>query len=175
LKLTLEAQLVQTLYDSATPAIASTTGNSMSVLNTNISTWTLLRTILFWVQVALRIGFVLEVGLRIATKSLARFLRNPIDIVDACVCFAALILKFSLSARESLAFNLIIILRLMRIATLIQISRADLEEIYSQKSALLERHCDEMIKISKLETENLAAKLKVAENKFKIMIGEVQV
>lgn len=171
----LEIQLVQTLYDTATPDIASTTGSAASVLSTNNSTWTIMRTTLFWLQVVLRVTFVAEVGLRIATKSLAKFLKSVIDVVDGAVCFLALILKFSLPARESLAFNLLILLRFIRISVLAHKTRAEIEAEYSQKTMLLERHCNEIIHNSEIQTKELGEKLKIAENKFKIMIGDFEV
>ncbi|KAJ3320766.1 hypothetical protein HDV06_005059 [Boothiomyces sp. JEL0866] len=170
----LEISLLGVLFDFATPYVGTEFTSAINTLSTSEPYWTGFRTTLFWISASLRILFTIETLSRIFFTDTSEVLSSPFQIFDAIVVITCLVLKFALSARNTLICNFLIAFRLARIWIILDYMFDQVEEQAQAKQIAVERHCQDLLKNSEIQNTKLAKKLENTQSKLNIMMGETQ-
>ncbi|KAJ3309151.1 hypothetical protein HDV04_000430 [Boothiomyces sp. JEL0838] len=169
-----QISLFGVLFDFATPYVGTEFTTAINTLSTSEPYWTGFRTTLFWISASLRILFTIESLSRIFFTDTSEVLSSPFQIFDAIVVITCVVLKFALSARNTLICNFLIAFRLARLWIILDYMFDQVEEQAQAKQIAVERHCQELLKNSEIQNTKLAKKLENTQSKLNIMMGETQ-
>ena len=166
------ASLASLIYDSAQPPLDSNTVAFYKVLTTDSVFWTSFRTGSTWASFGLRMAGVIELVARLFTESdYMAWLMNPIEIIDALLVLTMPPLRFFLLAKYSLTYNLLILLRYIRLYSFfVQVKKNFTHE--AEKEILkTERECQHIMSHLKRLKEQAEQELETAQSKLRVLTG----
>lgn len=159
-------------FDTAEPSMFSDTLLMVNALHTNSSYWTAFRSTLFWGSAVLRFIALFEAVLRMISYGDFRTVgQHPLDIIDFILVLAMIPLRFNLTPRQSIVFNMMIIFRFFRIYMLLWSIKKDSEKVMDEKSLQTERHCQEIMSALTRERDQARKDLDLANAKMNVLTG----
>ena len=160
------------LYDNANPSLSHPYLNIFQLLSTDIAAATIWRNVFFWTHAIIRTVFVVELIVKFYKCGLKALLK-PLPIIDNIAIVVGFVTRFTLSGREALLLNFIIILRFVKHWMLLDNVVYTLEHESDERKVLLERHYEAMLRNADNQTQATVAKLRAAEDKLKVMLGDI--
>ncbi|EGF81873.1 hypothetical protein BATDEDRAFT_23552 [Batrachochytrium dendrobatidis JAM81] len=110
-----ELSLLETLFDTASPSFVSTTKQMVYLLATDSQAFTMMRMILFWSSMTIRMVFLIELFLRVLSRTPSAMYNSSFELLDGLIIILLFSLKFGLYSRDAFVADLIVVVRIGRI------------------------------------------------------------